>query len=130
MIMKVLLVDDDASIRRALGRALSMGGFDVVAAGSGEEACELLQVHEIDVALIDFLMPGMAGSTLYHIIATQWPHLASRVIMMTGEPEDYNQDPWFALHRLPVLRKPFELQDMRDLILQLTRNRRREVNEH
>ena len=127
--MKILIVDDDASIRRALGRALSLSGFDIVVAGSGEEACELLQVNEVDLALIDFLMPGMAGSTLYHIIATQWPHLACRVIVMTGEPDDDDQDSWFALHRLPVLRKPFELQQMRDLIIQMTRGRR-EVNGH
>ena len=57
----VLLVEDDARIRQALGLALADEGYGVVEAGSGEEALRRLAATEVDVVLLDLMLPGMDG---------------------------------------------------------------------
>jgi two-component system, OmpR family, KDP operon response regulator KdpE len=58
---KVLLVDDDASIRRALHTTLSALGFEVEEASSGEQAVSFVRTERYDAVLLDINMPGMGG---------------------------------------------------------------------
>jgi two-component system, OmpR family, response regulator MtrA len=57
----VLLVEDDERIRQALGLALADEGFGVVEAGSGEEALQRLAGTDVDVVLLDLMLPGIDG---------------------------------------------------------------------
>lgn len=57
----VLLVEDDERIRQALGLALADEGYSVVEAGSGEEALRRLADADVDVVLLDLMLPGMDG---------------------------------------------------------------------
>jgi two-component system, OmpR family, response regulator MtrA len=61
MDVRLLLVDDDARIRAALGLALADEGCEVVEARSGEEALELVGREAVDVVLLDLTLPGMDG---------------------------------------------------------------------
>lgn len=61
MDVRLLLVDDDARIRLALGLALADEGCDVVTAESGEHALDLLEREAVDVVLLDLTLPGMDG---------------------------------------------------------------------
>jgi two-component system KDP operon response regulator KdpE len=58
---KVLIVDDDASIRRALHTTLSALGFEVEEASSGEQAVSFVRGERYDAVLLDINMPGMGG---------------------------------------------------------------------
>jgi two-component system cell cycle sensor histidine kinase/response regulator CckA len=62
----VLLVDDDAIVRRALGRVLRDDGFNVIDVGSGEEAQRVAEdeAQQIDLLLPAVYMPGMNGAQL------------------------------------------------------------------
>jgi two-component system response regulator MprA len=122
--LSVLLVDDEPAIRRALEKALTRMGHRALLAASGEEACELLAAFPVDVVVMDLRMPSMSGQTLYHSIASRWPHLATRVVVMTGDPlaEDHNE--WLELHDLPVLMKPFELAQLEALLRAITAGER------
>jgi DNA-binding response OmpR family regulator len=55
---RLLLVEDDELIREGLELALTDEGFDVVCAGSGEDALELLEAITVDVALLDLRLPA------------------------------------------------------------------------
>ncbi|GEL23041.1 DNA-binding response regulator [Pseudonocardia sulfidoxydans NBRC 16205] len=57
----VLLIDDDARIRQALGLALDDEGFTVEAAASGEQALTMLRDNDVDVVLLDLTLPGVDG---------------------------------------------------------------------
>lgn len=57
----VLIVDDDAEIRRSLGRILTQEGFVVSEAASGEQALQHLEQSPVDVVLLDVMMPGIDG---------------------------------------------------------------------
>ncbi len=58
---KVLVVDDEASIRRILETRLKMAGYDVVTAEDGEEAIELFNKTNPDIVILDVMMPKMDG---------------------------------------------------------------------
>lgn len=57
----VLLVEDDERIRQALGLALADEGFHVVEAASGEEALRTLGAGDVDLVLLDLMLPGIDG---------------------------------------------------------------------
>lgn len=125
----ILIVDDEPGLRRVLSRALSRAGYRPLVATSGEEATELLKLHgTVDLILMDLRMPGMTGQTLFHVIASGWPALASRIVVMSGDPESEEHKEWLDLHDLPVVWKPFELPDIIRLVERLMA-RRREANE-
>jgi CheY-like chemotaxis protein len=123
-----LVVDDEPGIRRVLSRALTQSGHTVVLATTGEEACQVLETSRVDVVMMDLRMPSMSGQTLYHAIASQWPELVGRIVVMSGDLEAEDHDGWLSLHDLPVLPKPFDIAQLFDLITRLTESPRREAN--
>lgn len=62
--VRVLLVEDDVFIQRALGMALREEGFDLIGVLSGEEALERLDTTTADVVLLDLMLPGIDGLTV------------------------------------------------------------------
>jgi OmpR family response regulator RpaB len=58
---KILVVDDEASIRRILETRLSMIGYDVVTAGDGEEALDTFRKTDPDLVVLDVMMPKLDG---------------------------------------------------------------------
>jgi CheY-like chemotaxis protein len=123
-----LVVDDEPGIRKVLSRALARFGHTVVLATTGEEACQVLETNQVDVVMLDLRMPSMSGQTLYHAIASQWPELVGRVVVMSGDLEAKDHESWLSLHDLPVLPKPFEIAQLLDLVTRLTESPRREAN--
>jgi two-component system KDP operon response regulator KdpE len=65
---KVLIVDDEPALRRALGLTLTAYGFDVAEARTGEEALLLLDSTVCDAVLLDIEMPGFAVRGLTGLI--------------------------------------------------------------
>ncbi len=61
MAQKILLVDDEPSVRRELRKFLEGKGYDVVEASSGDEGVEVYRQERPDVVLLDMMMPGMSG---------------------------------------------------------------------
>jgi two-component system, OmpR family, response regulator len=59
---RILVVDDEESIRRSLRTYLEDEGFEVVTAGSGERGLEILARGAADVAIVDIRLPGMDGN--------------------------------------------------------------------
>lgn len=104
--LRILVVDDDPSVRRVLERALQRRGHVAYMAAAGDEALEILRTHEVDVVLMDLRMPGMSGQTLYHVIASQWPSLGTRVVVMSGDPDAVDHEEWLSLNNMPVISKP------------------------
>jgi len=125
---RVLIVDDEPAVRRALERAFTRRGHTVFTATSGEEACDLLRTQTVDAVLMDLRMPKMSGQTLSHVILSQWPELAARVAVMSGDPDADDQQEWLQLYHLPVVSKPFELGQVFKMVELLTTEERRQAN--
>ncbi|MCA8881538.1 MAG: response regulator [Rhodobacteraceae bacterium] len=104
----VLVVDDNHTIRRHIGRDLELAGYTVIEAESGEEAVPLVEaLDELCVLVSDVAMPGMSGYDLAETAMNGRPDL--RIILMTaGEVCDTGRPAC----RLPILRKPFPIGDL------------------
>jgi len=83
---RLLLVEDDDSVRRTFQRLLSGLGYRVVAAESAEEAARLPAEEPFDLLLTDVLLPGASGGELARHLRARWPSL--RVVFMSGYSED------------------------------------------
>ena len=80
----ILLVEDDASMARALTRLLHREGYILHTAVNGALALAQLPTHRYAVVLCDMLMPTLDGLAFYARLRQDHPSLAPRVIFMTG----------------------------------------------
>ena len=112
---RILLAEDDTSMREYLQRALQRVGYDVQSVGCGTEAVPLLQKDRYDLLLTDIVMPEMDGIELAQKASAMDPDI--RVMFITGfaavalKAGKANPD-------ARVLSKPFHL---RDLVMEVDR---------
>ncbi len=106
---RILLVDDEATLRKTLDRALSSFGYEVFTAPDAHTAYALLGEAPVDLVLLDLRMPQMAGDALFLAIIRRWPEMQGRIVLMSGDPWSH-QESWPAeLQACPILAKPFTL---------------------
>jgi CheY-like chemotaxis protein len=79
---KLLIVDDEMSLRRSLSQIYSIFGYSVRSAGDGFEALSEIQKDVPDILLSDLNMPGMSGFELLSVVRRRFP--AIQVIAMSG----------------------------------------------
>ncbi len=121
----VLIVEDEAQLRRVLQRAIEQEGYAVLAAGSAETAYELLASEQADAVLLDVHLPTMSGLALYLAIVNRRPALEGRIALMTGDAEADDVRAWVARNPCIVLRKPFNLQEIFDWLQTVLHTQRR-----
>jgi PAS domain S-box-containing protein len=80
--MKLLVVDDEESIREGAKRILTRMGFDVHMAANGEAGLKIVQEKDVDIVLLDLKMPGIDGMEVLHRIKEK--HSRVLVIVITG----------------------------------------------
>lgn len=108
----ILLVEDEAAVRDFAARALTMRGYQVIEAGSGDEALEMLREHQghIDLLVSDVVMPGMDGPTLVKTIRTEKPHM--KILFMSGYAEEAFRNAGERIEDFHFLPKPFSLKQL------------------
>jgi len=94
---RILLIDDDASVRRTVQRMLRSAGYDVHAVGSGDEGLAHLESHPVDLLITDVMMPGLSGFEVADRVSPDLP-----VIFISGYTEELMGD-----RRGRFLAKPF-----------------------
>ena len=70
---RLLVVDDESSVRTLLKQVLEMEGFQIMEAGSAREAMRALEEHDIDLLVTDILMPGVTGLELAEAARAEVP---------------------------------------------------------
>jgi DNA-binding response OmpR family regulator len=109
----ILHVEDNESIREVVRRALMAAGFSVTSVdGVTAAKLALTEDNEITGALLDVRLRDGSGVDLYWWIAAHCPRLTERVVFLTGSADTDAFAPLAAIG-CPVLRKPFELADLR-----------------
>jgi len=86
--IRVLLVDDEPSIRRALRTPLNEMGFATTEASRGEEAIQLLQSQAFDIVLLDVNMPGIGGMKTLARLRSMNPTLPILMLTVVDGEED------------------------------------------
>ena|ERR1700690_2832236 len=114
----VLVVDDDASVRKSLCKVLSGTGYNVLEAGNGPEAVKLFEAWQIDLVLLDIGLPVESGWDVFERITSQAPILP--IIIITGTA--HQQDTAIAAGVGALMEKPLEvprlLQTIQELLVE------------
>jgi CheY-like chemotaxis protein len=110
---RVLIIDDEESIRTSLKRYFTKRGWQVFEAGDGRSALQLLAKENAEsfaLVLCDLRMPGMAGPELHARVKTEFPSILDRLVMVTGDVVSTDAAAFLAQTNCRVLEKPFELR--------------------
>lgn len=107
---RVLVVDDEASFRRALRITLGTAGFDVQEAATGEEAVTLIGVGKYDAVLLDIDLPGMDGIETCRALRGKNSDLP--VLMLTVRDRQEDRSAAFDAGAGDYFTKPFSLSEL------------------
>lgn len=116
---RILVVDDDKTVRTLEGIRLTRLGHEVTTKADGREALEAIRdaPDSFDVALIDYHMPNMNGLELVHALREEGREAS--VVLMTGLSAQISEAKARVVGIDHLLRKPVESHDLRDLLAQL-----------
>jgi two-component system, cell cycle response regulator CpdR len=113
---RVLIADDEDSMRMLVARAIAMDGHDIVTAQDGAEALEILTREDgaFDLLLTDIQMPIMDGIALALSAARDFPDLI--ILLMTGFADQRERASNLSAIAHDVITKPFSVADIRTAV--------------
>jgi two-component system cell cycle response regulator CpdR len=116
MMPRVLIADDEESMRLLVARAIALDGHDIVTAQDGAEALEILtdQDGAFDLLLTDIKMPIMDGIALALAAARDFPKLT--ILLMTGFADQRERASGLDAIVHDVVTKPFSVADIRTAV--------------
>ena len=122
----ILLAEDEDAIRETSTQILSEAGYQVLTAADGRQAVEVFTHHvdEIDLVLLDVIMPGMSGRVAYERIHELRPNLP--VLFASGFSDSATETNFVSRHGHTLLQKPFS----RDSLLHHIRRSLDEADSH
>ena len=106
--LRILVVDDEASVRVALQRYFASRGHEIETTASGRDALARLREGTFDAVVVDMRMPDLSGEQLYEELRVKDPAHAERVIFTTGQLVDEQVRNFLASTGRPYIPKPFE----------------------
>ena len=115
---RILVVDDEPSIRKLCQRVLTEEGFEVDTAPNGRAAQSMISKQDYDLYLIDIKMPLMDGKELYDSLQKTGPRITSRIVFTTGSAIGQETERFLESSGRPVLTKPFTTEELKTIITQ------------
>ena len=111
---RILVVDDEKRIRQGCQKTLTLEGFEVALAESGDLAVEQLKNEHFDIILLDLMMPGLSGmDVLAHVKAL---HPDTVIIVITGYATLEHAIEAMKKGAFDFISKPFSPQDLRNVV--------------
>ncbi len=118
--MRVLVVDDDSTVSRILGRVFERSGLQVTTAPNGKRALDILteSAERFDAMVCDIQMPYMTGRELVRHLTTEGPYLPGCVFIVTSRSESEERD-WVKAHEgISLVEKPVSPKQILRLLKQ------------
>ncbi len=109
---RILIVEDDATLREISSEMLSMLGYSVILASDGEEAIHIFreQMSAIDLVIIDVVMPRLSGKETYAVIKDLKPSI--QALFITGYQIDEAHTGFIIEKGLDAVQKPFSIETL------------------
>lgn len=113
---RVLIADDEDSMRKLVARAIAMDGHEIVTAEDGAEALDIITREDgaFDLLLTDIKMPVMDGIALSLAVARDFPRLT--ILLMTGFADQRERASGLDAIVHDVITKPFAVADIRTAV--------------
>ena len=119
---KCLLIDDDLPIINLLSRFFVLEGCKVEKALDGKSALEKMDTTPFDFITCDVRMAGMDGVTFYKQLKQKKSPYLNKIIFITGDTTSDQSREFLNSIENPLLKKPFELHDIKEVIQGLLTN--------
>jgi len=108
---RILVVDDEEAIQEMVSKIINLIGHEVVTAGNGREALEILKSQPISIMITDIKMPEIDGFELMKLARDQFP--STPIICMTAHGGSYTYTDVVAVGAADYIAKPFTIDEMR-----------------
>jgi DNA-binding response OmpR family regulator len=109
---RVLLVEDDASIRELVALHLSLGSFDVTAVADGARALQLARATPFDLIVLDVMLPGLDGVTVCRAVRTDGTNRNTPILMLTARDAESDKVIGLESGADDYLTKPFGVREL------------------
>jgi DNA-binding response OmpR family regulator len=117
----ILLVDDEDAVRKVLAFPLEKDGYSVVQAGNGEEALQLFEEQQVDLVVLDIMLPRLDGlEVCKRLRATS----TVPIIMLTARDDELDKVLGLELGADDYITKPFSIREFRSRVRALLRRAR------
>lgn len=108
---KILIVDDSSFQRRTIRRALAHEDYEIIEAGDGAEAMQLIARHAPDCILTDLIMPGTDGFAVLEAMRDQHSHIP--IVVITADIQGTTRQRCLELGATDFIQKPINEADVR-----------------
>ena len=109
---RILVVDDEADIRRLVATALDASGYDAHLAADGEEALRVAARYLPDLVLLDIMMPGIDGYAVYDRLRAKPIDLRSPIVFLTARTQIDERLLGFQKGAVDYVTKPFHIKEL------------------
>jgi CheY-like chemotaxis protein len=104
---RVLIVDDEPELAELMVDYLRSASLVVESVTSGSDAMAALGTGRFDAVVADLWMPDINGAAIWRMLAQRAPHLAERMLLVTGDTVSLQASRFQAHSKCPALEKPF-----------------------
>lgn len=112
--MNILVVDDEDVTRQFIASALQTGQRQILTAGSGEEALEIAKQSDLDLVLLDLIMPGISGVETFRQLHAIKPDLP--VVIVTGYPDSDLMARALEVGPFTMINKPIDVNHLQKVV--------------
>lgn len=109
---RILVIDDEIHIRRAIERVLSGEGHEVQSTPSARSALDIVKLKDFDLLMLDIKMPGIDGIYFFEQLIALKPDYRGKVICMTGDLVSSRNKDFIRKEGIPYLIKPFGIDEL------------------
>ena len=120
---KILIVDDDEGIKRVIGKAIEMLPLetDIVTAADGLEALEKIEQQQVDLVIVDVMMPRMDGFGVCRRLREDIRTAFVPIMMLTASPDESTRTKGYLVGTDDYVSKPFSIADLNARVMRLLR---------
>ena len=119
--VRVLVIEDDADLRKLIQDYLEYEGYEVATAIDGREGLERQRSSPADLVVTDIFMPGREGIQTIYDLRMEFPH--TKIIAMSGGGTSFNDMDYLTVARqvgaAKLLKKPFRLEELVEAVREL-----------
>src|SRR6056297_1813294 len=109
----IMIVEDDPAISEMLSINLSKEGYDVLSAGSADEALKVVEEKDVDFFIVDIMLPGsMDGFDLIRILKSNENHKATPVLILSAKDDAADKVAGLELGSDDYVTKPFNVREL------------------
>ena len=113
---KILLVDDEPSIVKMVGKRLEVEGFQVIVAMDGQDGLQKAQTEQPNLIILDLMLPKLNGYEVCTMLKQDTRYQKIPIMMFTAKAQDKDEKLGMECGANAYLRKPFRAQELLDKI--------------